>query len=139
MSDIYEEDYHHFVWATKIREPMIFPRMEILLYAYIRQKVYEMKANTHAIGGIPDHIHLVCSLPGSLAPSVFIKNIKGGSSHYINHLPDNDPLYWQVGYGRLTCAKHDLPRVIAYVENQKRHHAIGSLSPKMERISSVTE
>ena len=139
MSDVYEEAYYHLVWATKMREPMIVPRMESLLYTYIRQKCREMKTFVHALGGMPDHIYLACSIPGHLAVSEFVKNIKGGSSHYISHHSQNDSLRWQPGYGRLTFAKHDLRRVIAYVENQKAHHDIGSLSPKMERISSVPE
>ncbi len=39
MSDVYAEAFYHLVWATKMREQMIEPRLEVLLYAHIRQHV----------------------------------------------------------------------------------------------------
>lgn len=139
MSNVYEEAYHHFVWTTKMREPMIVARMESLLYTHIHQKCAEMKTFVHALGGMPDHVHLVCSLPTTMTISEFVKNIKGSSAHYINHHTLGEPLAWQPGYGHLTFAKHDLARINTYVDNQKSHHARKSLSPKMERVSSAPD
>ncbi len=136
MSDVYEESYHHLIWATKMREAMVTPRMESLLHTYIRQKYREMQAFVDALNGMPDHLHLVCSLPAHCSVSDIINAVKGGSSHYINHLSGNDPLRWQPGYGHLTFSAPDLPRIVAYVEKQEAHHAEVRLSPKMERISS---
>ena len=139
MSDVYEEAFYHFVWATKQREPMIVPQMESLLHTYIRQKCQELKTFIYAMNGMPDHLHLVCSVPASIAVADFIGNIKGGSSHYMNHLDQSSPLRWQPGYGYLTFAKSDLGRVVTYVDKQKTHHVTGKLSSKMERISSAPE
>ena len=139
MSNVYEEACHHFVWTTKVREPMIVPLIESLLHTHIHQKSSEMRAFVYALNGMPDHVHLVCSIPASVAVSEFIKNIKGSSSHYVNHHALNLPLAWQPGYGHLTFAKHDLPRIVAYVEGQKAHHAQNRLSPTMERVSPVTQ
>ena len=136
MSDVYEEAYHHFVWATKLREEMILPHFESLLHGYIRQKCREMRVFVYGVNGMPDHLHLVCAISASLAVSVFINGVKGGSSYYISHLSKPESLRWQPGYGHLTFATSDLARVTAYVENQKTHHARGNLSPKMERTSS---
>ena len=139
MSDVYEEAYHHFVWATKMREEMVLPRFESLLHGYVRQKCREMGAFVYAINGMPDHLHLVCAIPGTLAVSDFMNGVKGGSSYYISHLSQGESLRWQPGYGHLTFATNDLARVTAYVGNQKIHHSGGSLSPKMERTSSGPE
>ena len=67
-----------------------------------------------------------------------MQKIKGSSSHFINHLPEVQAnitlcLYWQPGYGWMTYAKNELPRVIGYVDNQKTHHAEGRLWEKLER------
>ena len=139
MSDVYEEAFHHFVWATKLREEMILPRFESLLYGYLRQKCCEMGAFVYAINGMSDHLHLVCTIPSTLAVSAFMNGLKGGSSYYIGHLSQGESLRWQPGYGHLTFATNDLARVTAYVGNQKVHHAGGNLSPKMERTSSGPE
>lgn len=137
MSDVYEEVFHHIVWGTKNREPMIVPRLETILYAHIRQKCAEMKISVHAINRMPDHIHLVCSVPASLAVSDFVKRIKGGSSHFVNHHDFDTFLFWQPGYAVLTFSAHDLRRVTSYVENQKAHHENGKLSSKMEYIPDI--
>ena len=43
MPDVYGEAYYHLIWATRCREEMILPRMEGLLYTYIRQKCFVMQ------------------------------------------------------------------------------------------------
>jgi hypothetical protein len=37
------------------------------------------------LGGIEDHIHLVVSIPPTMAIADFVKRIKGSSSHHFNH------------------------------------------------------
>ena len=139
MSDVYSEVFYHLVWATKQREPMIAPRMESLIYTYLRQKCGKLNVFTHALNGMHDHLHLACSIPPNLSVAECVKVLKGGSAHHINHLGLGDPLCWQPGYGVLTFARRDLPRIMSYVEGQKAHHAAGTLSLKMETTSSVPE
>ena len=134
----YTEIFYHFAWATKRRAPYIVPAVEALLHDYIRHKCTALKVVVHAVNSMPDHLHLVCSLPMTLAPSSLLETIKGGSSHFINHHPDlRDDiricLYWQMGCGSLTHARGELRRLVAYVDGQKRHHAEGSLWDKLER------
>jgi putative transposase len=130
---IYMEAYQHFVWATRKREPFITDEMERVLYRYVRQQCQRKRITVHALNGMPDHVHLAVTLPASVAPADFIQAIKGGASHFINHLPETkDCLYWQEGYGWLTFALDDLPRIVRYVDRQKERHAARRLSAKME-------
>jgi putative transposase len=139
MSSVYSELFYHFVWATKEREDLIAPEMEEHLFAYIRHKSHEINAQVHALNGMPNHVHLACSLPVTLCVADFAERIKGSSSHFINHLPEKGwSLRWQTGYG-VTFAKGDLARVVAYIHNQKHHHACNSLSPKMERMPDALQ
>jgi REP element-mobilizing transposase RayT len=85
---------------------------------------------------MPDHVHLVCSVPPRLAVAEVLDKVKGASAHYINHLPDREhTLYWQAGYGVLTFARKDLARIVKYVENQKRHHEENALWPSLEKLA----
>jgi putative transposase len=132
----YTEAFYHFVWATRKREWFVTAEIERPLYRYIEQRCNDMHVQIYAINGMPDHVHLVVGLPTTLSVSDFMEAIKGASSYYINRLPSvSNCLYWQPGYGLLTFAQSDLERVVTYVENQKRHHADGKLSPKMERTA----
>ena len=134
MADVYEEAYCHLVWATTKREAMITPGVEKMLYNYIYQKSREKKAFVYALGGMPDHVHLVCSVPATISVSDFVKSIKGSSSHYSSHHAQSDSLRWQRGYAYLTFAKHDLDAVVNYVQSQKRHHAEGKLWQSLEHL-----
>jgi putative transposase len=129
------ELYVRLVWATKNREPLIEPRFEDDLFAYIRSRCDQLGVFVHALNGTADHMHLACEWPPSLAISDLVNDLKGASSHFVSHVLDStEPFYWQEGYGALTFARPALPRIVAYVVNQKEHHRRRDLSAKMERI-----
>lgn len=140
VANKYTELFYHFVWAAKKREHLISLELEPHLFRYIRHKCRELKVIVHALNGMPDHLHLACSLPPTLSISDFMETIKGSSAHFVNHM-DGKPycLYWQTGYGALTFSKRDLPKVIEYICNQKQHHASGTLFAKMEPSSASPE
>ena len=139
MADVYEEAYCHLVWATTRREAMITPSVERALYDYIYQKCREKKVFVYALGGMPDHVHLVCSIPAKMSVSDFVQLIKGGSSYYGSHHRQDDSLRWQRGYAYLTFAKHDLDAVTSYVRSQKKHHAEGKLWASLEHLPGADE
>ena len=133
---IYAEAFHHFVWATHKRQPFITDDIERILFRYIRDRCKNLRVQIHALNGMPDHVHIAVSLPAALAPADFIHAVKGASSHFVNHLPESENcLYWQEGYGWLTFALADLPRIVSYVDRQKERHPDGVLSFKMERAA----
>ena len=126
---------YHFIWGTKERLPVILPTFESDLYRTIAAKVKELDGTTYAIGGIIDHIHLAVSVPPKIAVAKFVGEIKGNSSHYINHIVKPDiEFYWQDEYGVLSFGEKNLSAVVRYIQNQKRHHADGSLIAAMEQI-----
>jgi putative transposase len=140
MKDTYMEMYFHFVWATKGREEMITSTVRQTLYAYIQGICREHGICVYALGAMPDHVHLACDLPTTLAVADFVKQIKGGSAHLVNHSPETPKtmaLRWQPGYGALTLNSQDLKRVISYIENQETHHRNNTLLGKLERCSEA--
>jgi putative transposase len=134
----YTQLYYHFVWSTRDRQSLITPQVESHLYPCIRRKCETFRVLVLALNGMPDHVHLACSLPTHLAIADFVEAIKGSSAHYINHGPGSqDHLYWQGGYGALTFSKRDLPVVVRYIDEQKARHEMNRLSAAMERCFSL--
>lgn len=131
--------YYHFIWSTKDRLPLILPTFESELYRVIAAKVKELEGFVHAIGGTEDHVHLAESAPPKLALSKLIGDIKGNSSHFVNHVikPDFE-FRWQEEYGVLSFGEKNLPAVIRYIHNQKQHHADGTLIAAMERAEDMS-
>ncbi len=132
----YYKLFYHFIWATKRREPLIMPEFEAQLYSAIAAKVKEINGIVHAIGGMEEHVHLAASVPPKLALATFIGEVKGNTSHFVNHIivPEYN-LYWQDEYGVLSFAEKSLPSIVRYIKNQKKHHSDGSIRDNLERYS----
>lgn len=134
----YSKLYYHFIWSTKNRLPLIDSALEPELYRAIAAKVKDMEGFVHALGGIADHVHLAVSIPPKIAPAKFIGDVKGNCSHYVNHVlkPDFE-FYWQDEYGVLSFGEKNLPAIVRYVQNQKKHHVDGTLITAMENTSPL--
>ena len=73
------------IWGTKNREPLIQAEFEESLHNVIVAKGKDLGAFVYAVRGIEDHIHLVATVPPRIALANFIGQVKGNSSHWVNH------------------------------------------------------
>ena len=127
--------FYHFVWGTKNGEPLIAPEWEISLHNVIAAKATELGGIVHAVGGTPNHVHLAVSVPPKIALSDFVGQVKGNSSHFVNHaLGTNRQFAWQAEYGVLSFGGKMLHTVVKYVKNQHQHHEEGTQISPMERF-----
>jgi len=123
------------IWGTKNRESFIQIEFEESLHNVIAAKGKELGAFVYAVGGIEDHVHLVASVPPRIAPSDFIGQVKGNSSHFVNHeLALNYHFKWQAEYGVVSFGGKQLDMVVKYVKNQRQHHLAGTIIPFLERV-----
>lgn len=126
----------HLVWATWDREPMIRAEWEAGLYAGIAAACREMKATPIEIGGTVDHVHLLLSLPAALRIADAAHDMKGASSHLVNHvLAPGAGFRWQGAYGAFSVSMESVEAVRAYIRNQKQRHADHDLNPEWERCT----
>jgi putative transposase len=107
------------------------------LYPHIKGKVDFLECQLLAIGGIEDPIHLIVSIPPKLSISDFAKRIKGSSARYLNQefVGDNYKFAWQHEYAVFSLGEQRLEWAIAYVENQKEHHATGGIVKILEQTT----
>jgi len=66
MSHRYESFLVHCVFSTKDRRPLIAESIKSNLWAYIGGIARSNKFKALAVGGIPDHVHVLLSLPATL-------------------------------------------------------------------------
>jgi len=125
--------YYHLIWATRQREMLIAPTIEADLYAYLGRKCQDNRANAYCINGMPDHVHLIVTIPPMIALAQFVKNLKGSSSHLMTHTFKLD-FAWQSGYGAFTISERNLSTAIDYVRFQKEHHQQGTTHPLLELV-----
>ncbi|QYO62464.1 IS200/IS605 family transposase [Leptolyngbya sp. 7M] len=124
--------YYHLVWATYNRLPLISEASESELYCRITSKCESMECRLYAIGGIADHVHLVVSIPPKLAVAEFARQIKGSSSRFMNQRYPICQFAWQREYGVFSLGSKQLDQAITYVQNQKSHHASGTILRAIE-------
>jgi putative transposase len=129
--------FYHFVWGTKNREALIGLEWEASLHNVMAAKATELGAFVHAVGGTEDHVHLVASVPPSIALSTFIGQVKGNSSHFVNHeMGLKTHFAWQGEYGVTSFGGKMLDTVVRYAKNQRMHHACGTTIPMLEQVVS---
>ncbi|HET7038180.1 MAG TPA: IS200/IS605 family transposase [Thermomicrobiaceae bacterium] len=125
--------FYHLIWATRGREPLIGASLEAEVWRIVKRAGERGGSSVYAVGGIENHVHVVVSIPPSLAVAEAVRRIKGGSSHEINDLIGG--FGWQAEYGVVSFAERHLPIVTAYATNQRRHHADQTLRPILEQIT----
>ena len=107
-----------------------------MIYRCIQQECRALGCTVLALGGMPDHVHLLTVVPGHLAASKLMQQVKGVSARFANgELPLTTFLKWQEGYSAFSISRADVPRVKNYIQCQKQHHADGTLQPEWERIA----
>ena len=134
MGKAFARLYYHFVWTTKNRSPVTTKEVKAHLFKSIGRKCRDLGADIRALNAVEDHVHLLTKLPPTLAPTQFIRQVKGIASYIVNRSGSDNMLCWQRGYGVLTLSSSQLRRVVAYIENQEEHHSSGDVMPSLETV-----
>lgn len=130
--------YIHLVWATWDRLPLIEPELEPDLYACIAKRSQALKSPCVEIGGTEDHVHALVRLHSTICVAELVKDLKGGSSHFVKHLlVPGQGFQWQGTYGAFSVGPDQVDRVRSYIRNQKAHHAHDGVVPDWERCLEI--
>lgn len=132
--------FYHAVWATKHRLPLIESTWEEDLYGYMWGKATALECIPHAINGMPNHVHVVISIPPKLSVATVIGQLKGSSSHRVNEVfVSHRSFAWQSEYSVFSVAEQALPALVQYVKSQKQHHAENSIKLQLENLNADTQ
>ena len=109
------EIYLHLVWATRERQPLITPTIQERLYPFLEMQAKHLECHVLAMGGMPDHIHLVVRTPTAVCVAQLMKLAKGSSSAFVNDLTNRTPYFrWLEGYGVFSLCRPLLGKIIRY-------------------------
>ena len=124
MANTYTQIYLHVVFAVEGRQSLIDPQHNDELQKYITGIVSAQKHKLIAINNMPDHLHLLVGLRPDAALSDLVRDVKAGSSKFINEQRwVKGRFSWQEGFGAFSYSRSQLGAVIRYIENQQKHHA----------------
>jgi putative transposase len=115
--------YVHITFSTKNRAPMIDPGIKNRLFDYLGGICKGLECNPVQIGGVDNHVHLLCLLSRKVAQMDLLEEVKKRSSKWIKTVSDRySDFYWQDGYGIFSVNPAEADRVVAYIKNQEEHH-----------------
>ena len=75
-----------------------------------------------AVGGMDDHVHLLLSLPSTMAVATAMQKIKRGSSLWMHETCGLPDFAWQEGYGAFSIGGAQEKTTVSYITRQKEHH-----------------
>ena len=124
-------NFWHLEWCTKYRYNMMRKfEHKNLVEATIRKAASEHGIVIHSISVMPDHVHLLVTLPRGMDERKAMQLLKGRSAFLIFKNHDRFRLrypqghFWSAGGCAITVGYNDLSAMTAYIENQEQHHAL---------------
>jgi REP element-mobilizing transposase RayT len=85
-----------------------------------------------ALGGMPDHVHLLLRLKADLKLADLVRAVKAVSSKWIHERPQSIPEFaWQAGYAAFSVSQSKEAAVKSYILNQEAHHRRASFEEEL--------
>lgn len=123
MPNTYSQIYIQIVFAVKGRESLVSNIHREELHKYITGIVQNRGQKMLSIFCMPDHVHLLVGLKPSISISDLVRDIKAGSSNFINQQHwVKGKFNWQEGFGAFSYSKSQIDTVIKYILSQEEHH-----------------
>ena len=99
------------------------------IFRYIGGIINDLGGIPIEIGGTTNHVHILTSLPKSMALIDFVREIKAFSSKWLKQLDDHYmPFAWQDGYGAFSVSPSLLDKTVQYIRKQEEHHKTRSFN-----------
>ena len=123
MAKTYTQFNMHIVFSVKGRNNFLSDKLRPELFRYITGIINQKKHYSLAVNGYKDHVHIFFEYNPSFSVSDLIRDIKSGSSKWINDQKIIVGKFsWQEGYGGFSYSKSQRNSVINYIMNQEQHH-----------------
>jgi putative transposase len=135
MANTYSQIYIQIVFAVQGRQNLIQAQNKEELHKFMTGIVREREQKLLAVHCMPDHTHLLVGFKPSAALSDVVRDVKNGSSNFINRkrwVPGR--FCWQEGFGAFSYGHSQLTRIIKYISDQERHHARRSFREEYVRF-----
>jgi len=114
----------HIVFSTKQRCPFLTDKdIRAEMHAYLGGTCNELQCPVLIVGGVADHVHILCGLSRNMSIAKLVGDVKRGSSKWIKTKGRMLTKFaWQNGYGVFSVGQTEVERVREYIAGQDEHH-----------------
>ena len=116
--------YLHIVFSTKERRPLLRDsKVRASLHAYLGGISKTLECPSLIVGGVEDHVHLLCRFGRTITQAEWVKELKRISNGWLKEQgQDYADFEWQGGYADFSVSQSNLPQVREYIAGQENHH-----------------
>ncbi|MDR1416755.1 MAG: transposase [Prevotellaceae bacterium] len=108
------------------------------LYQEMSGIIKNKGGHLYRINSIPDHVHLLFTMPAAISLSEFMQSLKASSSKALKTADGFEKFKaWGRGYAALSRSIEDKQKIINYIINQQKHHKMVTF--KDEYIAFIKE
>ncbi len=128
--------YVHIVFSTKERRLFLQNQsIRAEAHKYLGGACNNLGCPVLCVGGVADHVHILCRLGRTTSVADLVKELKRDSSQWLKtKAPDLASFYWQNGYGAFSVSPGHVEALRAYIANQEEHHRTVSFQDEFRRL-----
>jgi REP element-mobilizing transposase RayT len=113
----------HIVFSTKERRPWLTKDIRPRVWAYLSRILLNLECHSITVGGVEDHVHILCNLTKKHATMKVMEVVKKDSSKFVKSFNATlASFHWQDGYGLFSVSPSHSNAVRQYILNQEEHH-----------------
>ena len=141
MSQSLAQVYLHLVFSTKYRQPFLKDEeLREHAHAYLAGTCKKLDSPSLIVGGVEDHIHILCRQSKNIALKTLVGELKRESSKWVKtQEPELSEFYWQRGYGAFSISPSHVKALTEYIANQMEHHKTETFQDEFRRLCKKYE
>lgn len=116
--------YVHIIFSTKNRYPFLQDKeIRNEMHSYLGGACNELDSQVLIVGGVADHVHILCTLSKNLSLAKLVGEVKRESSKWVKTKGRGlSKFAWQNGYGAFSVSQSQVEVVRKYIGKQEEHH-----------------
>jgi len=116
--------YIHLVFSTKERRPFLRNQaVRESLHAQLGSISKVLECPSLLVGGVEDHVHLLCRFSRTITQAEWVKELKRVSNGWLKEQGrEFADFEWQGGYADFSVSQSNLDQVKEYIATQEVHH-----------------
>jgi putative transposase len=136
MSQSLAQIYLHIVFSTKNRQAFLEDQsLREETHAYLAGTCNNLACPSLQVGGVADHVHLLCRFGRTIALADLLQELKRESSKWLKTKgPSLAEFHWQAGYGAFSISPGHVEMLREYIANQEEHHRTLSFKDEFRRL-----
>ena len=125
----------HIIFSTKRHHPCLTSNVRERVWAYQSRILQNLECSSITIGGVADHVHVLCNLTKKFPTAKVLEILKKDSSKFVKTLDSSlGDFHWQDGYGLFSVSPSHFDPVRKYILNQEEHHKRETFQEEYLRI-----